>query len=291
MPYRLTKGMFADPACNTFGLKYGQIKNNEVIRNAVWFNFNGERLGSGDLTMEDLNSILQGLDQKELFVVLSENAAHWNLPSSFNPSSPGREYVMANAKWAISRYVIYKVDDGHPNQWTQIQGRDAFLANRQYFYDDVGYDPNVKTSVNTIQASSPTAKKLSNFYYKLETWECPDGRIFAVGTEDQIKEATKDWIHDNSWRLDFHDANIPYQHWRIPNTPQNIDVVNDMTEQHGSASADLIKILFVDFNATVNWLVDHHGCASFIADLDNTIYISGDIAGLPSGFLAFEIDE
>lgn len=294
MGHRLTKGMFADPACNTFGLKYGQIKNNEVIRNAVWFNFNGDRLGSGDLTIDDMNNILSELDEAELFVVLSEQSAHWHLPSSLNPSSPGREYVMANVKWAVSRFYVYKVDDAHQNQFAQIQGRETFLSTRQYLYHDLGYDPNVKTSVGTIQPPSsvaPTAKKLNNYYYKLETWECQDGRIFAIGTQDQIREATKDYIHDNAWRLDFSYLNIPYQHWRIPNTPQNIDIINDMAEQHSSASNEIIKSLWNDVNETVNWLVDNHGYGTFIADLDETIYISSEISGLPSGFFAFEIDQ
>ena len=53
----LIKGMYGDLNCKKFKLSNGQLKTNPIIKNSGWFNIKGQKLGSGDLELEDLQYI------------------------------------------------------------------------------------------------------------------------------------------------------------------------------------------------------------------------------------------
>ena len=69
----LTPGMYSDFSCKTFGLSYNQTRSNPIVRNAGWFNSSGERLGLGDISLEDLHNVSLGIDNSEVLFILSEN--------------------------------------------------------------------------------------------------------------------------------------------------------------------------------------------------------------------------
>lgn len=76
---RLTKGMFDGANLETFlfGLCSGVCKNNAFAYNASWFNADGEELGWGDLSLDDLRRIADGLEEGELFIILLERDSLW----------------------------------------------------------------------------------------------------------------------------------------------------------------------------------------------------------------------
>ena len=85
-----------NPNCNLFGLKVGQIRPpGHLFHNAGWYNFDGHRLGWGDLDEEDIQRISNEIDGTEAFYILQENDS--NSPSDASGhlelDSPGQEYI------------------------------------------------------------------------------------------------------------------------------------------------------------------------------------------------------
>ncbi len=78
MSARLTKGMFGHEfgrpgeASSLFGLRCGQIRSKDYVHNGGWYNRQGEKLGWGDLSLDDLQRIEQQLEEGELFIILYE---------------------------------------------------------------------------------------------------------------------------------------------------------------------------------------------------------------------------
>jgi hypothetical protein len=100
---KLIYGSETDSKKTPFGLLNKQIRTNGIINNAGWFNFKGERLGAGDLSLKDLDKISKNIDSNELFIVLNEADSFWNLPSNLEYTVPGRDYVIQNAIWIVGK--------------------------------------------------------------------------------------------------------------------------------------------------------------------------------------------
>ena len=72
---RLKKGLYGHEfrhTSNLFGLGCGQMsaEGGRVIKNGGWYNRSGEKLGWGDLSVEDLRRISCELEDGELFIIL-----------------------------------------------------------------------------------------------------------------------------------------------------------------------------------------------------------------------------
>ena len=122
---QLVKGMYsfvAQRSSDLFGLVYGQTRRGptKMTHNSGWYNKAGEKLGYGDLSAEDFQRIQDGLEETELFIILSESDAHWNFVSKrmikgFFPKketfedAPGIEYVAARALYIIGKGQLYRV--------------------------------------------------------------------------------------------------------------------------------------------------------------------------------------
>lgn len=93
-----------------YGISNNQIRAKGIINSAGWFNSSGERLGKGDLTLKDMETISKSVYPDDLFIVLKEADSFHNLPADTDYLSPGRDYVMKNAVWVIgSGGVIIRV--------------------------------------------------------------------------------------------------------------------------------------------------------------------------------------
>jgi hypothetical protein len=110
-PTKLTKmcfGLQTDPKKTPFGLLNGQIKHNAIITSAGWYNFGGQKLGYGDLSLSDMAKISKNISGKDIFFVLSEGDSFWNIPKGANSSEPGTKYVIENASWVITNSLIVR---------------------------------------------------------------------------------------------------------------------------------------------------------------------------------------
>jgi len=105
---RLTKGVFdgANPQESLFGLRSGVYKDpGDFIHNGGWYNAAGEKLGSGDLALEDFGHITAGLEEGELFVVLLER----DVFGAVDAETPGDECVAEFCVLLIGPGTIYVV--------------------------------------------------------------------------------------------------------------------------------------------------------------------------------------
>ncbi len=131
---RLTKGMYGSemrPSNNTlFGLRAGQMKfgPTKLGHNVGWYNQKGEKLGFGDLDLEDLKRIMTELEDGELFIILGESDSFWHFVKHNGPigamaktsrseMEPGMEYVADKACYVVMRGQIHAVNRGKAFTW------------------------------------------------------------------------------------------------------------------------------------------------------------------------------
>ena len=162
---KLTKGMYGDPSCREFGISNLQIRGNSVINNAGWFNISGDRIGSGDLSLQDLKNIAKSLPKGEVFIALTEMDASLGLPSHLDRMAPGKDYILNNAVWIIAYddlskgNIIIKVKSTAkvPVVLTD-DGVKYFAMTRKEFLNSLNYSPPAEKK--TVPKSSTLEEKL-----------------------------------------------------------------------------------------------------------------------------------
>lgn len=124
---QLTKGMYGNQfnrASRLFGISCGQMHVGEIVHNGGWYNKDGEKLGWGDLSREDLDRIAAGLDEGEVFVILGEQESFWKFVSHVgsigsmsvvkpDETAPGKAYVAEHAWYVIEKGKVWCVASGH----------------------------------------------------------------------------------------------------------------------------------------------------------------------------------
>lgn len=126
---RLVPGMYGTefgPLDGLFGLSCGQMRvstHRLAVHNGGWYNHLGEKIGWGDLVVEDLVRIADGLEPDEMFIVLPESTSFWHFveddpgPTGSDAqtneaeASPGVLFVVHNARWTMMNGQIYWVHD------------------------------------------------------------------------------------------------------------------------------------------------------------------------------------
>ncbi len=125
MAQQLTKGVYGHefrPASNLFGLSCGQIRSKDFVHNGGWYNRAGEKLGWGDLSVDDFQRIYRELNDDELFIILGERDSFWNFVTrpgligsmaETEPTveAPGVDYVAEKCRFIIGRNGLYLVDE------------------------------------------------------------------------------------------------------------------------------------------------------------------------------------
>lgn len=116
---RLSKGCFGHQfQTTTFPgfefLRCGQIRQKEHFgHNAGWYNKNGEKIGWGDLDVNDVQHLMKTLHDGELFITLGEHDSFWNFVTSFGmigsmcstdqkEQEPGIDYVAEKSRYIIA---------------------------------------------------------------------------------------------------------------------------------------------------------------------------------------------
>lgn len=134
---QLTKGMYGsqfERASRLFGLSCGQIRGKDFVHNGGWYNKAGEKLGWGDLAVEDFQKIRRELEEGEMFIILGEQDSFWNFTTTpgllghnwgTKPTieAPGVDYVAAKARFIITKDGYHFVDDhSRKDEWVNFDG-------------------------------------------------------------------------------------------------------------------------------------------------------------------------
>ena len=132
---QLTKGLYGhqfENASQLFGLRCGQIRGKDFVHNGGWYNKAGEKLGWGDLSVEDFQRIRRELEEGEMFIILGESDSFWNFVerpgllghnavTKPDVEAPGVDYVAAKARYIITKrpedgFGMYVVNDYSPKE-------------------------------------------------------------------------------------------------------------------------------------------------------------------------------
>jgi hypothetical protein len=138
----LTKGMFGEqfkPQSPAFGIRCGQMRGNDFVHNGGWYNRQGEKLGWGDLSHDDLRNLRDQLDEGQLFIILGESDSFWNFVTEIGVigsmcavkpdiNAPGPAYVAEHARFIIAHGRLILVD-----RW-------ASHANRTWEHDGLKFE-------------------------------------------------------------------------------------------------------------------------------------------------------
>ncbi|OGY24098.1 MAG: hypothetical protein A2172_00965 [Candidatus Woykebacteria bacterium RBG_13_40_15] len=127
MTARLVKGVYGTylaPFEGPFGLRYGQRRKWYIHNNAGWYNSEGEKLGWGDLNIEDIQRIASELLPGEVFIILSEQDTSWQHDRM---DAPGIEYCAFKCHCIILPGKVYKVV-GHEYETADEDVEDQGLA-------------------------------------------------------------------------------------------------------------------------------------------------------------------
>ena len=104
---KLTQGMFdtESKSKTPFNLECGQTHARGLIHNSGWYNVDGEKIGWGDLSVDDVKNIMDGLEPYQVFIVLGEIESFWDFTRRVgmigSASKPGRKYVEEHMKYLI----------------------------------------------------------------------------------------------------------------------------------------------------------------------------------------------
>lgn len=300
---QLTQGMYADLNCNLFGLQYGQnLCGKEIIRNAGWYNHLGQKLGYGDLSIEDLDKIAASIAEEELFIVLSELDSTWGLPSSLDRFAPGIDYVMQHAVWIASGFKggqcdLYKIcnsivveSNGVTEEFTSGTFKESCIDNievieltRDKLFDELGYDCLEQKFSQKENSTSPVVR--ADTHYGLTIYDFPDGASWAVGSDTAVCDAAMLKVKETLYTTEL-------VHLRrfISVTNGEIDCVEDMVDRWGSATNGILKLLLGSkIDDYVNHYLSAHGLAPILGEYDGSEWISDSVQGLPAGFYAYRL--
>lgn len=108
-----------------FGLRDGQVRfDQKLIHNGGWFNKAGHYLGLGDLSVDDITRIADGLKEGEVFIVLRETPAN-----QATDKADILPFLAEHTVFAIIQGRVYVTQiPRHP------LGRDTILVNSNQLY-------------------------------------------------------------------------------------------------------------------------------------------------------------
>ncbi len=124
---RLVENMFRSRASRLFGLANGQIRPHILTKNAGWFNRASDFLGSGDLSLLDLEQIKFEIEPGEVFVVMTEHHTFGIDSSSVGEYEHDVVDLAKNAVFAVITSQIYA-----RREYSQI--RDLIVLSTEEFY-------------------------------------------------------------------------------------------------------------------------------------------------------------
>lgn len=273
----LTKCMYSDPNCKELGIQYAQTRVNAVLNNAGWFSHDGDKLGVGDLSMQDLLEISRNLPIGEVFFVLSEGTL-LSLPSNLDRLSPGIEYVVANASWTVTSADIFKLD-------SLINVQDIEIR------DGISYVKYARTAAVTnwvvgLAVPSKIDYIRKNSHWGLDIYYMQDKSVWAVGNYSECYDAASKSAYESLWDTDP-DILARY----VILTEYDRECITEMANVCGHKCNNLVsKLLGNQVNKCVDFLIMQNGFAFYLDLIDKLEHLSETIPGLPAGKLAYRVD-
>lgn len=278
----LYAGMYSDPNCKLFDLSYGQLKANPLIASASWYSEKGDRLGSGDLIITDLQKIHQSLPLGEGFFVVPELAS-LNLPSGLSWLNPGLKWIIDNAAWIITMADIYKIDDSILNQ--EVSDKEG-----------VSYVKITRTTAKSFFSPSPGSKNtynvscvkevIMNSYWGLDVYKMFDGSMWAVGDYSSCHNAAIKVIESHLWKNDPSTL-TKFLHL----TSEDLYSIGLMQDYCKEKSNGIIrKLLGNDYLKYCESILSKASIAYYLDPIDSKEYYSDQINGLPTNLLAYRVD-
>jgi hypothetical protein len=270
----LTKAMYGDLSCNLFGLKYGQIKIDAVIQNAGWYNSKGEKLGYGDLNLDDLTRIRRNLPPEYgTFIILSEGNSLWNVPAGMDKTAPGIEYVMENASWVVDSACVYRVANMNTEYEWVDSAKNAYLkCTRPYLFAALHY-PKDKVAPAVCDDQS---------YYGLKTIYLADSVtmnivLWAYGSLDEFEAASLRKAEDMMWLyVTYSDINK-----FVPISVEDMNSLDSIIEKKEQKANGMIRIILGNKLPDFIQHLAKKNRAELMSPLDGEVYLPGDIAGIP----------
>ena len=292
----LTKGMYSNPDCKRFKLQYNQVRPNDVIRNAGWFNIYGERIGKGDLSYKDLDNILLELDYNDAFIILNEADSDWNMPEGMDKSAPGIEYVMKHANWVVSALnkavSIYYVkspnshlNDDHPNNFIvdKVNGIEYYEVIRSYLYMTTSFDGHRFTSIKP----APTVELIEKeAHFGLDVHHLSNDTSWAVSDFGDAWNAAMKAAQSKLWNIGF---SALKKNSTLTDTECNMlnFLGQNYKEDSHSIFTKLLGTIVVELIVTSN--VRRYGVGEYLSPYDVCERMSNEIKGLPPKMLAYRI--
>lgn len=285
---KLTQGIYGDLSCNLFGLQLDQKRQNEVIRNAGWFNIKGEKIGKGDLSLDDIDNIACGLQSEDLFIILNEADSSWDMPGNLDRFAPGLPYVMEKARWIASGLdrsvaMAFKVHDNCAlNPSKKIEGDIEYTYCDRYWLHKT-LDFNGQTFLN-VKPSTVISSIIPKNYYGLDLYNLSDGTQWALGTHNESLNAAHliapEWYHHQSVQTFKHYCAL---------TDKELEIIDSMIVNFGRESNSIL-IKLVDNSWGMNEkVIENYGVPTLIAKYDGLQKNSSSISGLPTGKYAYRI--
>lgn len=168
---KLIYGIETNPKKTPFGILAGQVKGDSICNNSGWFNINGEKIGSGDLSMKDLETISKHISPAEVFLILSENDSGFNIPNHLDRTEPGKDYVVNKTTWVVGKDnmggIILRVGDRNDKpEEDERDGVKYTKVSRKVFKKTIGVDSSLNTK-NDSKKSQSDEDLIKNKLYEL----------------------------------------------------------------------------------------------------------------------------
>jgi len=269
--------MYSDPSCQELGLQYGQVRKDAVLTNAGWFSHLGEKLGVGDISMKDLDQISRKIPSGEIFFALSE-ATCLSLPSHLDRLSPGIDFIIDNAVWAVNSADIFRLDNNILNQLLEIR-------------DGVSYVKLSRIAARNNWVTNPVKPSLvvkveKGAHWGLDVYHMQDNTAWAVGNYTECYDAASKAAYDLLWDTD---PDI-FARFIVLNS-NDLASIKIMQQQAEQKCNNLIsKLLAGQVNKCVDYMLQQDGLAYYLDLIDHLEHPSDSVPGLPTGLLAYRVD-
>lgn len=283
---KLTQGMFADVSCNAFNLSYGNRRSDALITNAGWFNSRGERLGFGDLSLKDFDTIFLNMTDDEVFIAISEADSTWDFPSDLDRNCPGIQYVMNRARWAVSTIYdsaacVFQVID------SPLQHKETIIkpCGTYYKYDRLGFFKSVKFDghkFTALKSAVVVDKIYTSNYYGLDEYHMSDNTIWACGNYNQAVLAATTKARNT---LHMQDSSL----FRDLTVASNIEIdAMDLLVSHYGVAANQIIVKILG-NDNTNYVIENIIASKGLGILSIDGVMHREVEGLPHGQYYFRV--
>lgn len=274
----LSKCMYSDPNCMELGLQYGQVRQKAVLTNAGWFSHDGEKLGVGDLSMQDLAEISRNIPIGETFFALPESVC-LNFPSNLDRLSPGIDFVVDKAVWVANTADVFKLDNTINNQVLETRDNVSYIKlARSIAVNNWVVGLAVPAYIQKIDKAS---------HWGLDIYHMRDGAAWAVGDYSACYDAASKAAYESLWDTD---PDIFGRYIILTNYDK--ECIGEMQETSGHKCNNLIaKLLGGQVNKCIDYMLKNNGFAYYLDLIDNKEYPSDTIPGLPAGLLAYRVDD